>query len=213
MHDAFKRLATATTMAFCISTAIADQGGVPEPGTVFIFTEGRVERFVRTEGDVHVWATPRGREYIRSANPAEPILQWEIGGKKGERTVTGSAAALWPPQPGNSARFRVLTKLTSEGRQRRSVALWSCRIGEQTKVSVSTRTYGAMPITCLRYSAHTMRPLQKRTWWWSEDVGHYVRRRYENLRNGETIDINLCAALPEHRASAVRIASIVNQDC
>ena len=196
-----------------IGAPAAGMADSPDPGTVFIFTEGRVERFVRTEGDLQIWATRRGREYSRSAIPAEPILKWDISGRRGERRVVGNTSRLWPPETGNSARFRVLTKTEFEDRVRRSIELWSCKIEAATHVDVGGTSYDTLPIVCLRYSVNTMRPLQKRTWWWSEDVGHYVRRRYENLRDGETSDLRLCAALPAHRANPARIEAIAKRGC
>ena len=190
-----------------------DNPASPEAGTVFIFTDGRVERFVRSAGEEQIWATRRGREYARSVNPAEPILKWEIGDRLGNRTVFGKTEKLWPPKPGNSARFRVLTEIERDGRTRRSVQNWTCRVQKMSYLTVPAGTYTTLPISCVRYSVNTMRPLQKRTWWWAPDIGHYVQRRYESIRDGETTEYRLCAALPERRASDARIDAILETGC
>lgn len=183
----------------------------PDPiaGTVFIFNDGRVERFLRADGETHVWATRRGREYERAANPAVPILEWEIGDRSGERSVFGNANAIWPPRAGARTNFRVLTRARSGERERRSVQAWTCRVGDLSTLNVPAGAFEAYTISCDRFSVNTMRLLEQRTWWWAPDLGHYVRRRYQDMRSGEARDISLCAALPEIRANDARIDSIV----
>lgn len=184
----------------------------PIPGTVFVYDDGRVERFQRREGDSLVWATRAGREYTRAANPALPILSWDIGQKSGRREVFGNADAIWPPSSGARAQFRVLSEVSDGERRRRISQAWSCSVDEPETETVPAGAFDAFQITCERFSVNSMRALEQRTWWWSEDVGHYVRRRFQNLRDGEVSDIALCASLPELRASEARIEAIL-EDC
>ncbi len=213
MIPCLKAFALVTVVGVSADVANSQPVPAPDPGTVFIFTEGRVERFVRSDGNEQIWATQKGREYTRSANPAEPILKWRIGKRTGTRKVIGNTSQLWPAKSGESARFRVLTILEDDGRKRRSIQPWSCRIDKAETVTVAAGTYTTLPIRCERYSVHTMRPLQKRTWWWSDEVGHYVKRRFENLRNGETTQYSLCATLPESSANHARIAAVLERRC
>lgn len=200
-------------MALAASCASSPTSGTsallaPDPGTVFIFDDGRVERFVRDEGDAQVWATRRGREYVRATNPALPILEWQVGERSGTRTVFGDSAELWPPEPGQRARFRVLTEVEEGEENSRSVQAWTCSVGHRGQKKVPAGSYTIMPIICERFSLNTMRLLERRTWWWSEDIGHYVRRRYQSVGSGEVRDIRLCAAVPPHRASSARIDAV-----
>lgn len=181
----------------------------PVPGTAFIFDDGRVERFLRRDGETLVWATRRGREYVRAANPALPILSWEIGERSGRREVFGDTGDIWPPANGSRAQFRVLTEIRDGEEQRRYSQAWTCQVDGPKAVTVPAGAFPAWRITCERFSVNSMQLLERRTWWWSEDLGHYVRRRYQDLRNGEASDIALCAALPELRASEARIEALL----
>lgn len=186
----------------------------PEPGTVFIFSQGRVERFLRSEeDDMRVWSTRSGREYVRAANPAIPVLSWRIGNQSGSRRVIGNADAIWPPEPGRKARFRVLTRVEANGVRRRVTELWRCEVKDEEVLWVPAGRFATLPIECIRYSTTSMRPLQQRIWWWAPDVGHYIRREFANMRSGETLNVTLCAALPAYRATPVRVSQIASDDC
>ena len=185
----------------------------PDAGTVFVFSQGRVERFVRGEGNMQVWATLRGREYRRHSNPATPILEWQVGDRSGTRRLVGNVDAVWPPRTGSKTRFRVLSETIDGNDRRRSVQLWRCEVLAMAPIATPAGRFETIPLRCLRYSANTMRPLQTRTWYWSPAVGHYVRRVTENMRSGETQAIDLCASLPAHRATDARIRAIVASDC
>ena len=193
-------------------TSASAAGLDPVQGTVFLFDDGRVERFVRRDGDALIWATRRGREYVRAANPAVPILAWRIGTRTGRREVFGAADAIWPPRNGARAQFRVLTEVEDGPENRRYSQAWSCEVNGPQTITVPAGAFAAYQIICERFSVNSMRLLQRRTWWWSEDLGHYVRRRYQNLRNGEVTDFSLCAALPDRRASAARLETLL-EDC
>lgn len=182
----------------------------PVPGTVFVFDDGRVERYLRRDGENLVWATRRGREYVRAANPALPILSWEIGERSGRREVFGDAGNIWPPVDGVRAQFRVLTEIRDGDAKRRYSQAWTCNVDGPKDVAVPAGVFPAWRITCERFSVNSMQLLERRTWWWSEDLGHYVRRRYQDLRDGEASDIALCAALPELRASEARIEALLD---
>lgn len=182
----------------------------PVPGTVFIYDDGRVERYLRRDDDELIWATRNGREYNRAANPALPILSWDIGGRSGRREVFGDADAIWPPQGGARGRFRVLTEVSEGTENRRYSQAWSCEVANPLKVTVPAGDFLAYEINCERFSVNSMRLLEKRTWWWAEDLGHVVQRRFQDLRDGEVNQIALCGALPELRASEARIEAILN---
>lgn len=181
----------------------------PVPGTVFVFDDGRVERFLRTDGEMRVWATRAGREYTRAANPVLPIQEWEVGERRGGSEVHGASAGIWPPARGGRAQFRVLNRAVSGSRESRSVQAWTCRTGKADGVRTPAGEFEALPISCELFSVGSMRLLEKRTWWWSPELGHYVRRKYQSLRTGKVNDIRLCAAMPATRATGARIDAIL----
>lgn len=186
---------------------------VYQPGAAYIFSDGRVERVVSSNDEVTVWATRRGRQYTKSNNPAIPVLEWTLSGRSGSRAVFGAHHRLWPVRSGAEARFRVRTDFTNEGRTARSVQLWHCRVGQAETVTLAVGPFETLPVRCERYSVNTMAVLEQRTWWWSPEVGHYVRRSLRNLRTGRRRDMVLCAALPPQRANQDRIDDLARQRC
>ena len=90
----FSMTRLAILFGIVLSNSVNAQTTSPEPGTVFIYSDGRVERFVRSEGDVRIWRTRRGHEYARPANPAAPVQEWRIDQLSGTRTVIGDIERL-----------------------------------------------------------------------------------------------------------------------
>lgn len=208
----FAVLAGCATTPSSSSSSPVEPGAVeidPVPGTVFIYDDGRVERFLRRSDQDLIWATRRGREYTRAANPALPILSWDIGSRSGRRTVFGNADSMWPPRASARARFRVLSDVRDGDQTRRYSQAWSCEVASPRRVSVPAGEFDSFEINCERFSVNTMRLLEKRTWWWAPDLGHFVKRRFQNLRDGEASTIALCGALPELRANESRIEAIL----
>ena len=121
----------------------------------------------------------------------------------------GPTDRLWPPASGKRAQFRVLNRAVSLGRESRSVQAWTCRVAKPAVLELPAGAFETLPIRCELFSVGSMRLLERRTWWWSPDLGHYVRRQYQSLRTGEVRDIRLCAALPEARATGARIDALV----
>lgn len=182
----------------------------PDPGTVFLFSDGRVERFLRIEDGASIWATRNGREYTRHLNPILPVQTWNVGERSGASTVFGGEAQLWPPAPGKRAQFRVLNTAIAAGRQRRTVQAWTCRVDQQERLDIAAGEFEVMPVVCELYSVSSMRLLERRTWWWSPELSHYVKRSYQSLRSGKSEQIELCAALPSYRAPNVRLEALLD---
>lgn len=185
-----------------------------EPGRVFVFSDGRVERVVEVRDDRTVWETGGGVRYTRAHNVALPILEWRLGDRTGERHVFGGHERMWPPRTGASARFRVVTDVSrTQGGQARSIQPWTCKIGRPTTVELPNGPFEAAPITCDRYSITTMRVLERRRWWWSPDIGHYVKRTFQDMRTGRRRSIVLCASLAPRWATAERIEALARDGC
>jgi hypothetical protein len=208
--SALRGAGVAASILLSVGGAVAQPAfDAPLPGTVFIYSDGRVERFERAEGETCVWATRAGREYVRSANPMLPIQAWQIGERSGASEVHGASDGIWPPQRGGRAQFRVLNRAVSGARESRSVQAWTCRVGRAETTKTPAGSFETLPIACQLFSVGSMRLLENRTWWWSPELGHYLRRKYQSLRTGEVNDIRLCAALPESRATGARIDAIL----
>ena len=86
-------------------------------------------------------------------------------------------------------RFRVLTDVTvqvKEGanRRRRRAEFWSCRVLPPAAITVPAGTFEALEIRCEQFSSRTMRILSEERWYYSEEVGHYVSRKWVDLSSG-----------------------------
>jgi hypothetical protein len=195
----------------CATPALAPVAAThvsPDPGTVFLFDDGRVERFVRREPEGDIWATRSGREYRRSSNPILPIRSWSVGNRQGESEAFGLNRQFWPPVSGSKAQFRVLHTAFADGRERRTAQAWSCRIGSNAILRVDAGEFSVLPIECDVYSVATQRLLERRRWWWSAELGHYIARSFQDMRTGEISQIELCAALPDYRAANAKLEAL-----
>ncbi len=183
---------------------------VYEVGQAFIFDNGRVERVRSVNDDAVVWATRSGRTYLRATNPVVPILEWSYRGQTGQRTVLGEPDRLWPLQPGRSVQFRTVNVTLEENQRRptRSLHLWSCSVRRAEMVNVPAGRFSAHPIVCDRFSANSMRVLERLTWHYASEVGHYIQREARNMTNGQSEIYRLSAALPPHAANDLRVESL-----
>ncbi len=180
-----------------------------EAGQTFVFDNGRVERVHAVSGSRITWAARSGRTYERSVNPIVPILNWSFRGQQGARTVQGDPDRLWPLRPGASAQFRTVNVTRDErGRQRRSMHLWTCRVRPAETVALRVGAVQAVPIVCDRYSPSTMRVLERITWHWSDEIGHYVRREARDMRDGVTEVLTLHTTLSPREANPLRIEAV-----
>jgi hypothetical protein len=185
-----------------------------EQDATFVFDDGRVERLVEDRGETQVWATRRGREYVRSRNFTIPILEWDVSGVKGTRTVSGKPDKLWPPREGAASRFRVVTDIVPrEGARSRSLQYWSCKAGRKRMETFAFAEIEVLPVNCERYTPSSMKLVERRGWLWSDEVGHYVERSSIKYTTGEKETVRLCAKIPGRTATDDRITEVVQKGC
>ncbi len=183
---------------------------VYEPGDAFIYSDGRVERVVRMDGERMVWAGLSGPSYRRSRNFIVPVLEWRSGRGTGMREVRGNPDALWPIERPKSTRFRVITqtKANPQAAAKRSVSLWVCKTSKPKAFTVPAGTYSAIPVLCDRYSTTTMRLVERREWDYAPELGHYIRRVSINYLRGTTRSVELVAALSGPAANKARLTAL-----
>jgi len=186
-----------------------------EVADTFIYDNGRVEQLVSMSGDRLTWSAFEGREYVRDRNFVVPLLHWETVESNGDRRVSAEANSLWPLEPGKSARFRVLTDVSvkvKEGtsRRRRRTELWSCRVLPPAAITVPAGNFDATEIRCEQFSSRTMRILSEEHWYYSEEVGHYVARRWVDISTGHRGGYSLVTKLRGIDANPRRIRSILS---
>ena len=133
---------------------------------------------MRTEGDVVTWRGLQGDAYQRGRNFVTPVMGWKNSQGEGRRIVAGAAGKLWPLAPGKSARFSVITESRGAGAEawERNLALWSCHVDPARTVETPAGSFEVLPIACDRFSPVNMRLLERLTWDYAPEVGHYVRR-------------------------------------
>lgn len=56
-----------------------------------------------------------------------------------------------------------------------------------------------------------MRVVERLTWHYAPEIGHYVRREARNMGDGSRETFALYAALPPHAANSLRIETLARQ--
>jgi hypothetical protein len=184
-----------------------------EVGDAFVFSDGRVEQVRRIDGEVISWAGLKGAPYQRSRSFFLPVLGWSLPQGEGRRTVTGHPEALWPLAPGRSVRFSVVTETrrAANAPWARNLSLWTCTVAPTRQVTVGAGAFQVLPIACDRYSPSTMRLLERITWEYSDELGHYVRRTTIDYVSARTTVIQLSSALHGPAATRARLAALAAQ--
>lgn len=200
----------------CVAGPVAAQpAAIPDyaPGDAFVFSDGRVEQVVRTDGDVVTWRGLQGDAYQRGRNFVTPVLGWKNSQGEGRRTVAGPAGKLWPLAPGRSARFSVITESKSAGAEawERNLALWACRVEPGRSIDTPAGGFEVLPVVCDRFSPVNMRLLERLTWDYAPEVGHYVRRTIVDYLAARTSVIALTSELHGPAATRPRLAALSDQ--
>lgn len=180
------------------------------PNDAYVFSDGRVERVVRIEGDRIVWAGLNGANYSRSRNFVVPVLGWRSGRGAGRRSFAGNPDRLWQAGRSRSARFRVIaeTRNRPQAGWRRAVTLWTCNRQRARTISIGIGSFATIPFSCDRYSATSMRLIERLEWDYAPELGHYVRRSSVDYFRGTRRSIELVATLSGPAATRRRLAAL-----
>lgn len=181
-----------------------------EVNDAFVYTDGRVERVRSVKGAKVVWSGLNNQRYTRSRNFIVPVLKWRAGRGSGERRIVGNHDKLWPLDGSKRARFRAIaeTKLKAQSRPRRAMTFWTCGSDDMRESTVPAGTFHVVPVRCERYSATTMRLIERIEWEFAPDVGHYVKRSDTDYLRGTKRNISLYAALKGPAAEKRRLAAL-----
>lgn len=179
----------------------------------FVYSDGRVERVKAIRGNRITWAGLNNVGYTRSRNFYMPILTWRFGKGTGRREILGEANALWPLTKPKTVRFRAVahTKPKPTSRERRAVTLWTCSSKKLQTIQTPLGELATVPIICDRYSATSMRLIERIEWHYSPDIRHYVRRSSVDYYRGTRSTILLTAALTGPAANTRRLAALSRQ--
>jgi hypothetical protein len=176
----------------------------------FVYSDGRVERVKAIRGDRITWAGLNNVGYTRSRNFYMPILNWRFGKGTGRREIIGEANALWPLAQPKTVRFRAVayTKPKPTSGVRRAMTLWTCSSKKPLTIRTPLGPFATVPIVCDRYSATSMRLIERIEWNYSPDLRHYVRRSSVDYYRGTRSTILLTAALSGPAANTRRLAAL-----
>jgi hypothetical protein len=179
----------------------------------FVYSDGRVERVKAIRGNRITWAGLNNVGYTRSRNFYTPILNWRFGKGTGRRDIVGEANTLWPLTKPKTVRFRAVayTKPKPTSRERRAVTLWTCSSKKPQTIQTRLGALATVPILCDRYSATSMRLIERIEWHYSPDIRHYVRRSSVDYYRGTRSTIELTAALTGPAANSRRLAALSRQ--
>ena len=98
MRGNFPILRGAAAACLLLASAAATAIDLPSyrAGDTFIFSDGRVETALRTDGRDVIWRSGNGSRFTRPRNFVIPAVQWETSRTRGRRVVRGDHEKLWP---------------------------------------------------------------------------------------------------------------------
>lgn len=148
-----------------------------DPGTTFVYSDGRVDTVLDVDGDTVRWLRDRTTSYTARVDFAQPWSSWASPNVSGQRYFSGAASGLWPLLPGKQAEFSARTVIRDEaqpGVVRKSEERWSCQVGDRHQVSVVAGVFDAVEVACRRTVGGSA-PQLTRIWQYAPSIGHYVR--------------------------------------
>jgi hypothetical protein len=206
------RMPGSPVLLLCGLSISVAEAALPEyrPGDTFIYSDRRVETAERIETRDVIWRTANGQRFTRPRNFVVPPIEWSTPRTRGRRIVRGDHAQLWPLEAGRTVRFRTLTEVRSDTEpMRRFPELWSCTASGLQRVDVPAGRFDTQQIRCDRYSPDTMRVQRRVIWYYSADVGHYIRRETIEFGSGRRSRVDLVAQLHGREANAAAIRSVL----
>jgi hypothetical protein len=179
-------------------------------GDTFIYSDRRVETAERVELRDVIWRAGNGQRFTRPRNCVVPAVEWSTSRTRGRRVVRGEHEKLWPLEAGRTVRFRSMAEVRSDSDPlRRIPELWTCTAAGPKRIEVPAGRFDTQQIRCDRYSPDTMRVQRRVIWYYSADVGHYVRRETIEFGTGKRSNVDLVAQLHGREANGAAIRSIL----
>lgn len=123
-------------------------------GTVALYSDGTVEKLLAIEGDTLRWEDDRKRQFVRSTNPAFPVLERRdfLSGRGYHQVVSiGDVDALRGAPPGTSVEFSVIRNRNSGERSKRN---WECSFQGRMRHDVLGTERQLDRYSCERFVIH-----------------------------------------------------------
>lgn len=199
-------------LLLCSLGAAAAHAALPDyrVGDTFIYSDRRVETAERIEARDVIWRAGNGQRFTRPRNFVVPAVQWSTSRTRGRRVVRGEHEKLWPLEAGRTVRFRSMAEVRSDSEPlRRIPELWTCTAAGTQRIEVPAGRFDTQQIRCDRYSPDTMRVQRRVVWYYSPEVGHYVRRETIEFGTGKRSSVDLVAQLHGREANQAAIRSVL----
>lgn len=123
-------------------------------GTVALYSDGTVEKLLAREGETLRWENDRKRQFVRSTNPAVPVLERQdflSGGGYRQVLSGGDPDALRGSAAGTSVEFSVIRIRNSGERSKRN---WECSFVGQARQDVLGTERQLDRYSCERFVIH-----------------------------------------------------------
>jgi hypothetical protein len=91
------------------------------------------------------------------------------------------------------------------------MSLWACKVGSRHDTTTPAGAFQVFTIGCELYSPVNMRLLERVTWDYAPDLGHYVRRTNVDYLAARTSTIVLTSALHGQAASRERLVVLATE--
>lgn len=143
-------------------------------GDIYAWSDGAIERVLRTRGDTIWWSRNDGAQYSTPRSFILPMLQWKTPLGSGRTVVGMDSAGAWPDADGTALSFTVHENGDSDDDAARA-QVWTCRSTGRGQTTVPAGTFRTVTIACERTGA-APDTWSKRVWRYAPAVRHYVRR-------------------------------------
>jgi peptidoglycan hydrolase-like protein with peptidoglycan-binding domain len=170
-------------------------------GSTFVYSDGRAETVVGTEGEKVHWRSARGAVFTSYRNFALPWAAWQSDAGSGQRSVNVDPAALWPLEAGKEISFSAKTLVLHSGRPEHdgeTTEAWRCAVEGREPVSVVAGDFQTIKVVCKR-AVQDGQPRLTRVWYYAPSIGHYVR--FNDIYEAMELDrhVELVAIRPSSR--------------
>lgn len=169
-----------------------------QPGMTFIYSNGEVDRVADAEGTAVRWIRTDGTNYTTHRNFLLPWSNWASDTQRGTATISEAADALWPLRKGVEIAFS--TNVTVQRRDdpnsiERHVDQWRCRNDGRREITVLAGTFQTLIFVC-RLGADPTYPEVVRTWYYAQEIRHYVRFTESHPKGDTDRTVDLVSVRP-----------------
>ncbi|MES9897432.1 MAG: hypothetical protein ABW148_00220 [Sedimenticola sp.] len=177
--------------------------------TIFIYSDGQVEKLLEKGGSWYVVEDMRKRRYKRDINFAIPTLEYQsLTSNYRQLISSGDPDSLFHPSNPKSSSFTVIRSRSDGSELKRN---WSCLPPENSKIMVMGKPAKALKTTCSRHSwSRLSYNLKEQVELYYDTENAWVVKTVSHKR-GKQRTRRLMAVLPPDEAKPLTIMRIVRK--